>query len=395
MKGQSRSARGVISMLAAAQALSHDTATSQDPETIFSAASDLVEWGAFREAEQLLARLDSLGAYPDEVRRLRRTIDIFLRLGPEFHEQYLTDALAILQRADATPEELEKAADSFVKWGALDEAEAAIKRFERIPTLRGRAASMRAATRQLRKSGILSVFSPIGSAATANLNRPYEATLAKNDKSDGRLVVAFTGADRKFWMSLHVLYHYLSKFDVHVLYLHDHSSAMFLNGLDSVAPGYTAMLDLVRGVMRDVGARQTFIMGFSAGGFSGLRAASDLNADAFLGFGIRTDVSKASTLPLSDYVAFARRHCRAPQMLIDLRPYLAARKSPTRVRLISAEGAKHDVAHAEHLRGLPNVEIGYLPAYNQHNVMPGLIARGLFPNVLGELFGVPTKGHAA
>jgi hypothetical protein len=380
-------------MLASAREIASDPHAQSDPESLLSVASDLVEWGAYGEAGQVLARLDELGAFRKEVGLLRGKIDLFSKLGPEFHDQLLADALTSVARHDAPPGDLAKAADSFLKWGALDEAEAAIARFEHVPALRGQAATMRAAARQLRRSGILSIFSPIGSAATANLNRPHEATLARNERAGGRLLVAFTGADRKFWMSLHVLYHFLSRFDVHVLYLHDHSATMFLNGLTSVAPGYESMLDLIRGVMADVSARQVFVMGFSAGGFTALRASADLAADSYLGFGIRTDVSDHSPLPRSDYVDAARRHCRDADAFIDLRPYLAARDRPRRIRLIAGQGAKHDVAHAEHLRGLANVEIAYLTNYNHHNVMPGLIARGLLPEVLGDFFGPAKSGN--
>jgi hypothetical protein len=376
-----------MSMLASARELAHGERQSDDIETALSAASDLVEWGGFREAEEILARLERDGSLHEAIGRLRRRIDIASQFGRDFHEQYLVDALALIKQKNASPGDLEKAADNFIRWGALDEAEIAIARLERLPSFRGRAAALRAALRQLRKSGILSSFSPIGTSATTHLNRLHEANLARSEKVTDRLVVALTGGDRNFWMSLHLFHHFLSKFDVHVLYLHDYSGMMFLNGVESAAPGYEATLALIRRVAKDVEAGRTFVMGFSAGGFAGLRIAADLGAESFLGFGIRTDMSTGSTLPRADYDEYVREHCRDPGMLIDLRPYLAARGSPGRIRLIAAQGAKYDVAHAEHLRGLPNVEIGYLTQYQHHNVMPGLLARGLLPDVLEGFFG--------
>ncbi len=381
--------RGVASMLARAQQLARNPGIEASSEQLLSAASDLVAWGDFAEAEELLCRLDAVGLFPSEAARLRRMMKHFAKLGPEFEEKLLVGAIRTARDPRANPEKLADAVNSLLVWGSLDEADLGIGRMERIETLKKRAASMKAASRQLRRSGILSSFSPIGGPETAELNRPYEAILANGASDSDRLVIAFTGADRKFWLSLHVLYHYLRKLNVRVLYLHDHSGAMFLNGLSSVASGYNSLIAMLKETRENLGIRQCFVMAFSAGGFVGLKAAADINADGYLGFGVRTDLSDGTELPRSRYVDWAVKQCSQPELLINLRSYLEGRDYPRRIEIISAEGAKHDVAHAENLRGLPNVRLKYLANYNHHNVMPGLIARGM----LGDVFTSFVDGH--
>ena len=211
--------------------------------------------------------------------------------------------------------------------------------------------------------------------------------LARGGKDADKLIIAFTGADRKFWLSLHVLYHYLKRFKAHVLYLHDHSGTMFMNGLGTVAPGYPALLELLHRHVSDLGVSRTYVMSFSAGGFVGLRASADINADAFLGFGVRTDMDPHTQLPMSRYALDVMDRCADKSMLINLRPYLEARSSPRSIQMVCAAGAKHDVAHAENLRGLARFRVAYLGDYNHHNVMPGLISRGLLDTVFAQFLG--------
>jgi hypothetical protein len=383
-----------VDMLARAARLADENTTDAvDPDELLSAAGDLVEWGLLTEARRLVARLAASGHHPKEVTRLLKIMDFMDHTGPEFEPRFLANALATSRDPKATREQLFTAADSLLKWGALDDADAAIARLERFPNGLRVAGSMKAASRQLRRSGILSDFAALGSAETAPLNRPHEAVLARGDSHADKLIVAFTGADRKFWLSLHVLYHFLRRFGAHVLYLHDHSGTMFMNGLRTVAPGYPAMLDLIRERVRELAVRQTYVMAFSAGGYVGLRAAADIQADGYLGFGIRTDMNPATRLPMSKYVRGVIDRSADKGMLVNLRPYLERLAYPRSIRLISAEGAKHDVAHAENLRGLDRLTIAYLKDYDHHNVMPGLIARGLLERVLSEFLG-PARTNA-
>jgi hypothetical protein len=96
---------------------------------------------------------------------------------------------------------------------------------------------------------------------------------------------------------------------------------------------------------------------------------------------------------MSKYVRGVIDRSTDKTMLVNLRPYLERVAYPRSIRLISAAGAKHDVAHAENLRGLDRLTIAYLKDYDHHNVMPGLIARGLLERVLSQFLG-PARTNA-
>jgi hypothetical protein len=367
-------------MLERAQALARDPSLAVDDEALLSAASNLVAWGAFNEALKIIERLESQGLYPKEIWHLRGDISEGSDSG-KFENWFLTKAIEIAKNPASDLKEVAAAASDLVRWGAVDEADIAIARMEADPRTRGEAASLKAASRQLRRSGILSAFSAVNSPEAAALNRPYEVLVAQGGLRANKAVVVFTGVGRRFWLSLQVLYHFLRKFDAHVIYLSDHSGTMYLNGLDSVDGGYPGLLTRIGELIDDLGVDRTFVMGSSSGGFMGLRAACDIGADAFLGLGIKTDVTP-NGLPISQYEAKAVGVCRDAGLAINLRTYLAARRQPRRIALYAGDGASIDVAHAENLRGLPNVELFYLQQYSKHMVIPGLLARGQFAGVL-------------
>jgi hypothetical protein len=364
-----------------------DLADVSDDE-LLSAAGDLVEWGMHAEAHNLIGMLEQRGAHLKATARLRRIVKFASDPGPAFEPVFLSAALKTAKDPKATSRALMLAADSLLKWGALDAADAAIARLETMPDTAG-APALKAASRQLRRSGLLSTFSAVGHAELSGLNQPHEAVLARVSEGSDRLIIAFPGADGKFWLSLHVLYHFLKPYRAHILYLNDHSGSMFLNGLSTVAPGYPALVDLLRTHIRDLGVSRTHVMALSAGGFVGLRAAADIHAEGYLGLGIRTDMSRASRLSLSKYGSWAMDRCSDEAMLINLRPYIEKHAYPKSIQLISADGARHDIAHAENLRGVDRVRIAYLEKFRDHNVMPGLIARGLLQGVLDGFLGKP------
>ena len=184
-----------------------------------------------------------------------------------------------------------------------------------------------------------------------------------------------------------------------MIYLSDHSGAMYVNGLASVGPGYGSMIGMLREQLESLTPTDLYVMATSAGGFVGLRTAIDLQADAFTGMSIRSDLSPSSpimTLPFERYVL---KVCKDPEMLVNLRPLVEASDFPRRIQLYTGDALKIDLDHTENLRGIPRVKITYLDAHYRHDVVGGLIARGLFAGVLRHLIGesdepLPLRGHA-
>jgi hypothetical protein len=298
-------------------------------------------------------------------------------------------ALAVARDSGAPSSEQFKAAATLIAYGALETADPMLNRLEQNGVFVGR---LRALSGQLRRSGILSEYRPLGD--TSLLDAPPEILLRRADTGTDTLVVVFSGMEKRFYVSLQVLDRFLKPYGANVLYLADHSSCAYLNGLPGAAPGYSAMLDLIGRSAAMLQARRVFVLATSIGGFVGLRCAADLRAEAFLGLGIRTDFSLAARQSAGEMIRSLGKHCRDDAMLIDLRPYLAASQWPSKVHLIAGDSNESDAWQAERLRGLPRVELSFLNKYAEHDVVVGLVERGMFQDVLGGFMAGAPPGAA-
>ena len=156
---------GPTEMLARASRLAHGAdAENVGLDDLLSAASDLVEWGLFPEAHLIIGKLQARGGYLKEAAHLLKVMEFYAATTPEFEPGFLAAAIKIARDPRATVENLLKAADSLLKWGALDEADLAIARLEGMANGKRMAGPLKAASRQLRHSGLLSEFKAVGSA---------------------------------------------------------------------------------------------------------------------------------------------------------------------------------------------------------------------------------------
>ncbi len=358
------------------------TATDPDaaPEALLAAAGRLTFFGLFREARDAVARLDRLGVFRQDVRQLKFAIDRLSDTTPEFQEKLLVNSVKIARDPVADPERLLRAADRLIRWGALDDADRALATLEERGA-RGRGIrSLQAVSRQLRRSGILDTFAVIGQPLLRNLTRPYEAMLSRHAGTTDQIIIVFSGAARQFYVSISVLHHFLKRFDAHVIYLSDHRSRMFFDGLTGHARGYADMLDMLNATIAELGASSVHVLAKSAGGFMGLRTAADVGAATFLGLSIRTDMSGKHQLGSYERQAIDKSDHKS--VAIDLRPYLAERAAPGRIYLCCGDANMTDREHTEHLRGLPNVTVDLVEGYRLHDPMMGLLARGEFEGLL-------------
>ena len=296
-------------------------------------------------------------------------------------------SLSIAKDPDAAVPDQVNAAAMLIAYGALDIADPVIDRLEQQGVHMGR---LRALSRQLRRSGVLSNYQPLGDASLQE--GPPEVLMREAKQPTDVMIVVFSGMEKRFFVSLQVLDRFLNGYRAHILYLADHSSSAFLNGLPNAAPSYPEMLELIRQSASTVGASRLFVMATSVGGFTGLRAAADLHAEAFLGLGIRTDLSTAARQEAGSIVKHLADACRDETMLIDLRPYLEATQWPARSILIAGDSHEVDAYQIERLRGLPRIDLSFLERYSQHDVVLGLVERGLLQEVLDRFLNVPGAG---
>lgn len=374
-----------------AQALAVAANPHSDTNQLMDAAGDLVAFGAFEAADRAMARLRQLGAPAAPFASLERTLAWMRRLGPQFEERFLRGAIAAVHDPKATAEQIARAAESLVVWGCLDEADKGIERLGESGVQSARVARLAAASRQLRRSGVLQELSAL--TPKTSLNKPFEVLVRRKDGAS-RTIVVFTGVAKRFWISLNTLHVFLRKLDANVIYLNDQSASMFVNGLASVGPGYGNMLKVLREQLAALrgegpGDNSLHVLATSAGGFIGLRTAIDLRADSFAGMSIRTTLADDGQVLMTPFERYAIRQCRDPAMLVDLRPILTASAFPRRIQLYCGDSNPFDMSHAKHLGGIPRVDITYIDDYRAHDTVGELIARGTFGEMLTR-FVAPT-----
>jgi len=369
-----------------AQLLAHAMAVAYNPNSstdqLRDALGDLVTFGALDAADKVLGRLRAAGESLTLVTRMERVVAWFRTLGPTFEDRALLGAIGIVHRDDVSDQQLLTAAESLVVWGSPDEADAALARLAERGVVSGRTARLGAASRQLRRSGIMKEVSALSSRTS--LNKPYEVLVRRRSGST-RTIVVFTGVALRFWLSLNALHVFLRRLDANVIYLSDHTAAMYVNGLQSIGPGYGPMIEMLRKEIAKLHTTSLHVLATSAGGFAGLRAALDLEADTFAGMSIRSDLSPTSSIRMSVFERYVIKVCRYPEMLVDLRPLVERSDFPRRILLYTGDHSKTDIAHTNNLRGIPRVDITQIENCRQHDVVSDMIARGTFMQMLARL----------
>jgi hypothetical protein len=292
----------------------------------------------------------------------------------------IDDALAVARKSHPTDREAIVAADTLVSWGHLDLAERLLDRLRPFPEHAFQVNRLAAAARQIRRSGVLDELTAM-SENGITISGMHEAFTARHQGGSRKVIIVFTGIDPRFWLSLMVLHAFLKRLDTHIIYLNDLRQLIFFDGLETVAKGYGRLLDALLKTVNALGAEEIHVMGNSAGGFSALRYATDLHAKTFLGTSIRSDLSADSSLPIGNFFRSPTLDA-FPQMKIDLKPLLAYNAWPERIMLFCGEDNPVDLPHAMHLADLPNVEITTLAGYAYHDVISGLLGRGMFEDVL-------------
>ncbi|WP_421726227.1 hypothetical protein [Bauldia sp.] len=303
----------------------------------------------------------------------------------------LDDALRWAEDPEATDRRRYIAADVLISWGMIDRAEPLLERLSQNPQLTGRLKRLRAAARQLRRSGVLNDLAAMTDAGSELIDGRHEAYTARYDGDSNKVIVVFTGADPRFWLSLMMLHMFLKRLNTHVIYLTDLRRLIFFDGLATVARGYDGLLEALRTAIDGLGANDIHVMANSAGGFAGLRYAMDLQAKSFLGMSIRTDLSIGSPVPVGSF--FQRPELRqiAPHMLVDLKPMLQESGWPERIKLYAGDANPVDRPHAMHIADLPNVDVTLLAGQSEHDVTSRLLAQGEFEDVLRDFVYGPDR----
>jgi hypothetical protein len=109
-----------------------------------------------------------------------------------------------------------------------------------------------------------------------------------------RLIIVFSTAYNNFDISFLVLHAIFLQYGYSILYLKNLDGGMFADG----CPGFGTSIDTMqRGLeafINSHGIVETFVTGFSSGGYASLYLAGQIGASPYLGFGIKTDWSRTS-----------------------------------------------------------------------------------------------------
>lgn len=153
----------------------------------------------------------------------------------------------------------------------------------------------------------------------------------------------------------------LSDHWVNALSFSDPSRQLMLGGVPSLADDYPGTIDQLRRLIAAWEIERVTIIAYSAGGYSALRYALDLQADQVL-------LMAAAVVPppRSDNVLLADLTRRLGHMLMDSRKEIMGRGAG--IRILAAYGAesREDAWQAQHLAGLENVTLRPLEGVDTH-----------------------------
>src|SRR5438105_3463056 len=139
------------------------------------------------------------------------------------------DALVVASKADPTDLEAYQAADVLVSWGYLDLADRLLERLRPLESYAGQVNRLAAASRQLRRSGVMEELTAL-SESGVRIDGRHEAYTARHKGGSRKVIIVFTGLDPRFWVSLMVLHAFLKRLGTHILYLTDLRQLIFFDG---------------------------------------------------------------------------------------------------------------------------------------------------------------------
>lgn len=189
-------------------------------------------------------------------------------------------------------------------------------------------------------------------------------------------VVIFTTKFNNFNFSNVVLHALLLELGVSQLFLKDTTKYTFFRGVPRLAPDLPGIPDAIANLLAANGVKRTIVTGFSSGGYPSLYTACALDAAGYVGFSASTDLSQGSPLPqLKMYRDLRDEVPESFQM--DLRKLMTRNAPGSKYTFYHGDMAPIDGAHANHLKGIDNVEVVALENCG-HQTTSRLLEEGKF-----------------
>jgi len=294
----------------------------------------------------------------------------------------------------AVPEVIGNAAEQLASWGLIEEASALLQRTGVADMLIAPVFRAHRVIGFLKNSRLVKELSALVSSGTTpnQILQGRHDSLVYERRGATKLLIVLPGAGDQFFISLNVLWAFLRRLPISVVFLRDAEEALFLKGVKSHGGSLDATIERLRRLKEQLGQPELYVMGSSAGGFGGLIYALKLKARAFLGLSVHTDLSPTSPLPRMRFYARRELIARLPGLMIDTYPLVAAQNGAMRIKLFYASEQNVDRVQALHLMGLPNVEVEAVPG-KIHDVASLLLAQGRFMGVLGQFLELPIEAN--
>lgn len=222
---------------------------------------------------------------------------------------------------------------------------------------------------------------PVDDARFAGFRDDLNAEVQVVPRAGARTVLLGFGGNRgKMGVPLNIIHRWFGQEGVHVIYLRDMVTKLFMRGIASLGPDYPATMAALRGIFDELGADRIVCQGNSGGGFAALRFGLDLGAESILTFGAQ---SHPFLDPDKKTIRLIERF--GVKEAVDLRPLFDSAERPPKVRFVFSADHERDALQAKNMDGAKGVTLEPVFTEGDHGVMLPLIKNGRYNELLREL----------
>lgn len=170
-----------------------------------------------------------------------------------------------------------------------------------------------------------------------------------------KLVILFTTMFNNFYLSNAIMAKLLESLGVSILILKDATRFNYLRGVAGLGANLSEVADSINKIVIQENIKQSYIVGFSSGGYGSLFMSTKIPCQAYLGFSIHSSLSKNSALPKGKFLTSEVLDQVPPSELLDIKKLINAEELQPKRILVFGEDSQNDKAHSLHLDGTPNL----------------------------------------
>lgn len=163
------------------------------------------------------------------------------------------------------------------------------------------------------------------------------------------------------------------------IYLRDFSYRLFIGGVAELGPDRAATMAALREELVALGTQRLVVMGTSAGAYSAPSYGRELGAAHVLGLGTPTTIGRFLSGGDTRVKTLIRKlKANFPPEDLDLREVLPRIGGTAPVELWYGAERSVDADHAGDLQGMEGISLHPLAGHADHQILPKLIANGMF-----------------